>query len=143
MAEQTELDRVQKKHEEQLAEQRAQHEHQFQVAMKLQETRVGELRLSFEDRRKELLTQNDGMLGAVGRLYKENESLKARIAELEATVVAQDREAHAQIHDLKRETELKHLAMMNEFSESRTRVMDENKRLQAENDRLREKTKRK
>lgn len=40
----------------------------------------------FQERREELQKQNDGMLGAIGRLYGENEALKKSVQELQAEV---------------------------------------------------------
>lgn len=136
MPEQTEIERIQKNYVEQLDQQRMQSEHQFQVAMKLQDSRVAELRQNFEERRKELFAQNDGLLGAVGRLHKENENLKSQVADLEAQLTQTQNESKSELLNAHRESDLKHIEMMNEFSESRTRVMDENKRLKIQVERL-------
>lgn len=114
MAEQTEVERVQKKYEEQLAEQRAQSEHQFQVAMKMQEVRNHELREGFEERKREFLAQNDGLLGAVGRLHKETESLKAQVTDLrhnlqeaQGAVKASEDRFHLQMAVMEQESDLR------------------------------------
>jgi len=141
--EQTEAERMQKKHEEQLADQRAQSDHQFQVAMKMQEVRTNELRQGFEERRKELEAQNDGLLGAVGRMHRDNESLKGQVSDLEAQLVALQNECKLEVANIRREAEMRHVEMLNEVSESRTHLLDENKRLQTEVQKLRDAKKKK
>lgn len=47
----------------------------------------------YNERRQELLHQNEGMLGAIGRLHTENEKLKQENAALMAAAIDNDRKA--------------------------------------------------
>ena len=71
---------------EELKEQHAQALH----AMKEQQKVAMEL---YNERRQELLNQNEGMLGAIGRLHNENEKLKEENAALTAAAIEHDRKA--------------------------------------------------
>lgn len=101
MAEKTEADKAQETLDRRLAEERQQFAHQLQVMTQLYESRLKELREQFDDRKKELLLQNDGMLGAIGRLQAENQSIKAEHqvtwnraaqAEMKAKALAEDQQ---------------------------------------------------
>jgi uncharacterized protein (DUF2132 family) len=48
--------------------------------------RLKEKGVEFHNQKEELLAQNDGMLGAIGRLHTENESLKQRLNEAQRNV---------------------------------------------------------
>ena len=42
-----------------------------------------QMQADFDERRREFERQNDGMLGAIGRIHAENESLRAKLADSE------------------------------------------------------------
>lgn len=93
-AEKTEAQKV----EEHFLRQEA-HEERLNATLKMYETRIHEMRETSEERKKELLAQNDGLLGAVGRLYAENEALNKRVASLEPALKQAD-EKLKNLHDM-------------------------------------------
>lgn len=80
MAEKTEADKLEEMVQKRLEEQREAGKMNLEILSRTYETRLQEMRESFEERKKEFLAQNDGLLGAVGRLYAETEDLRKRIA---------------------------------------------------------------
>jgi hypothetical protein len=50
----------------------------------------------FNERRQELIHQNDGMLGAIGRIHTENEKLKTEASDLTAAVLDLGRKLEAE-----------------------------------------------
>lgn len=50
------------------------------------EGHLQEIKSTFEEQKRELIAQNDGLLGAIGRLHGENEAHKKRISQLEGDV---------------------------------------------------------
>lgn len=90
MADRTEAEKMEELLRKQSAQQsiehermQEEHERRLQLCLETAEVRIKEMRDSFEERKKDLLSQNDGLLGAVGRLHAENEDLKKKIASLE------------------------------------------------------------
>lgn len=83
MAERTEMEKAQETFELKLKEQEMPLERQHKMEIERLDRHFHYVRSMFEDQKKELLTQNDGLLGALGRVHGENEALKKRVAELE------------------------------------------------------------
>lgn len=82
MAEATELEKQAEAYERRLRDARDQQEHEFARLMALQDKRLDEGVTRHREQVEELRAQADGMLGALGRVTKENEELKARAAEV-------------------------------------------------------------
>lgn len=128
MADKTEVEKAQESYEKRLKEQEIQ---QHREVDKL-EAHHHEVRKILEEQKKELLDQNDAMLGAIGRVHAENEALKKRIADLEPAA-AKAKEELARTHkEFEREME---------FAQQRAiELVEETKRkAQHEIDRLKEK----
>jgi hypothetical protein len=87
----------------------------------------------FNERRQELLKQNDGMLGAVGRLHGENETLKKSVQELQAEV--KDRKDNAA--SLDRELQMMKNQLDIQIEARLEKSRSEIERLKAENIELR------
>lgn len=89
MADHTEVDRVAQHYDRQVAQL---HEIQKRHREEM-EKRHAELRMALEAKNQELAAQNDGLVGAVGRLHARNEELAAKIDKL--TNALRDSEARA------------------------------------------------
>lgn len=83
MAETTELEKQAAVYERRLKEAREEQEHQLMRAMHLQEKRLEEAAARHKEQAEELRAQGDGMLGALGRVTRENEELRAKSADFE------------------------------------------------------------
>lgn len=87
----------------------------------------------FHERRDELLKQNDGMLGAIGRLHGENEALRKSVQELEATV----KEKQENVVRLEREFEMMRQQLEVEFHARMEKSKVDLERVKEENVELR------
>lgn len=97
MPEKSEAEKVQDVFDERVAQLLRNHELEIDVREEANKRVHGLL----EDQRKELLAQNEGLLGAVGRLYAENEGLKRKVTELQEQYTGIRRDAELEITRLK------------------------------------------
>jgi len=86
VTEKTEAEKTQELFERKIKEREHELETLRQREIEQIDKRICEMRARFEDEKKELLAQNDGLLGAVGRLHAENETLRKQISDLEPVV---------------------------------------------------------
>ncbi len=64
--------------------------------------------VEFDERRQELIRQNDGMLGAIGRLHSENEILRKKLQEAETKHKEHLERAEFQARAIEQTLEVKH-----------------------------------
>jgi hypothetical protein len=105
MAEKTEVEKVQESFERKLKEQEMQFERTHARELEIIRIRYDEIHSVREEQKKELLAQNDGLLGAVGRLHTENEALKTRVSELGPALAKAKEEATRMLEEMKERME--------------------------------------
>lgn len=69
--------------EKQLANEREERHREREMLRSEYQERLKESIHDYRERKEDLIAQNDGMLGAIGRLHAENLALKTRISEFE------------------------------------------------------------
>lgn len=70
-----------------------------------------ECQQNFNDREKELLAQNDGMLGAIGRLHSENQTLKQDLLQAQMRAKKYEENMEQMTHQAHIQVEEAHLRM--------------------------------
>jgi hypothetical protein len=60
------------------------------------------IKMNLEDQKKELLAQNDGLLGAVGRLSRDNEELRTKVAAVTQQKANMEKDIERAKHEVER-----------------------------------------
>lgn len=136
MADQTVQEKLEELHRmqiEMLQRQIKEQHEQFQFALERereerQEQREAAVQL-FQDRTQELTKQNDGMLGAIGRLHGENEVLRKKLQDAEN--MAKDRQEMIQRNEHQLQIEMERMRL--EIHERERKTKEELAKVQEEN----------